>query len=61
MTSLNSLRLDGNNISDLYPLVENEGINNGDFLILYENPLNSESINTYIPALEARGVVVVFY
>jgi len=43
-------------------LVQNEGLGTGgwDFVGLEGNPLSSDSINIYIPQLEARGVDV-FY
>jgi hypothetical protein len=47
-----------NNISDISPLVENSGISAGDFVGLSGNPLSTDSINVYIPQLEARGVIV---
>jgi len=39
---------------------EDEGkwLSEGDEIILRENPLSWDSINTYIPQLEARGVTV---
>jgi Leucine-rich repeat (LRR) protein len=50
--------LHNNQISDISPLVDNEGISEGDTVDLDENPLSSDSINIYIPQLEARGVNV---
>jgi len=38
--------------------VDNEGLSEGDQVYLNGNPLSSASINTYIPQLEARGVIV---
>jgi len=38
--------------------VENEGLGTGDHVYLDHNPLSSDSINIYIPQLEARGVIV---
>jgi hypothetical protein len=57
-THLRRLILGNNQISDIKPLVDNEGISEGDEVDLYENPLSSASVNTYIPQLEARGVIV---
>jgi len=37
-------------------LVQNEGLGTGDIVFMSWSPLNSESINTYIPQLRARGV-----
>jgi len=39
-------------------LVNNPGLSQGDEVYLSGNPLSSASINTYIPQLEARGVIV---
>jgi len=58
LTDLVNLRLEYNQISDIYPLVQNSGIDNGDEVNLENNPLSSTSINTYIPQLENRGVTV---
>ena len=40
------------------PLVSNSGIDNGNEVNLQNNPLDSDSINIHIPALQARGVTV---
>jgi Leucine-rich repeat (LRR) protein len=58
LTSLTELGLHSNHISDIFPLVENPGLSTGDAVNLEMNPLSSDSINTYIPELEARGVTV---
>jgi hypothetical protein len=47
-----------NNISDISALVSNVGLSYGDTVDLQNNPLSAESINAYIPQLEARGVFV---
>jgi len=39
-------------------LVQNEGLGTGDTVDLRVNPLSSDSINIYIPQLQARGVTV---
>lgn len=57
-TRLSVLYLQWNQISDISPLVENEGLSERDHVFLDGNPLSSDSINTYIPELEARGVDV---
>jgi hypothetical protein len=56
--SLKQLELHNNQISDISPLVDNEGLSAGDWVSLEGNPLSSDSINIYIPELEARGVDV---
>ena len=60
LTSLQWLSLVANSISDLAPLVANTGLGNGDEVDVRHNPLSATSINTHIPALQARGVTV-FY
>jgi len=42
------------------PLVENLGLGEGDKVNLEGNPLSLDSINIYIPELEARGVIVIY-
>ncbi len=49
-----------NLIQDISPLVSNSGLGTGDKIELDSNPLSAESINTHIPALQARGVTVTF-
>ena len=61
LTNLGILDLGNNSISDISPLVENTGLGSEDFVNLTENPLNALSINTHIPALLSRGVIVAFY
>ena len=58
LTSLTSLDLNDNSISDAKPLVDNAGLGSGDSINLRRNPLDTDSINTHIPALRARGVGV---
>jgi Leucine-rich repeat (LRR) protein len=60
LTSLMVLSLKYNQISDISPLLDNEGISEGDEVYLIGNPLSSDSINIYIPQLEARGVTVYY-
>ena len=60
LTNLTTLTLWTNSISDLSPLVANTGLGKGDRIDVSENPLNSASINTHIPALQRRGVEVYF-
>ena len=59
-TSLTILHLANNHITDISPLVNNEGLSNGDYVQLVANPLSPDSINIYIPQLEARGVTVYY-
>jgi hypothetical protein len=58
MLELQMLRLDYNLIAGIAPLLENEGLGQGDEVFLAGNPLSNEAINVEIPALEARGVTV---
>ena len=58
LTALAYLPLGYNQISDLSPLIRNSGLGSGDEVGLQGNPLNDESRNTHIPALQARGVAV---
>ena len=54
------LGLQNNQISDVQPLVDNPGLDDGDGIDLRGNPLSGETINTLIPQLEARGVTVLY-
>ncbi len=58
LAELADVRLMHNRIEDIAPLVANEGLGDGDSVQLRGNPLNVESIDAHIPALEARGVMV---
>ena len=60
LTNLNSLYLNSNSISDIAPLVANMGLGSEDRVDLSGNPLSTTSINTHIPALQNRGVNVIF-
>ena len=60
LTNLAELWLDANNISDLSPLVSNTGLGTGNYVGVERNPLSDQSINTYIPVLQQKGVRVFF-
>jgi len=60
LLELYSISLKSNMIQDIAPLVDNSGVAAGDEVALENNPLSSESINTHIPALQARGVTVTY-
>ena len=47
-------------IEDVSFLVENSGVDEEDVINLTNNPLNSTSVSVHIPALERRGVQVMF-
>ncbi len=55
LTSLRVLNLGGNKIEDISPLTS---LTNLKWLNVRNNPLNAESIDIHIPALEAKEVVV---
>ena len=55
-----SLCLRDNQMTDIEPLVENEGLSEGDGIDLRGNLLSSYSLNTYIPQLDGRGVNVLY-
>jgi len=53
------LYLDGNQIADASPLVENSGLGAKDKLwLLRDNPLSDTSLSVYIPQLRSRGVSI---
>ena len=60
LTNLRLLWLNDNSISDIAPLVANTGLGSGDQVDVRNNPLSATSLNTHIPALQNRGVVVRF-
>ena len=59
LTALTKLNLNHTQISDTSLLVSNAGLDNGDESDLSRNPLSAESLNTHVPALRARGVIVI--
>ena len=54
------LGLQNNQIHNIAPLVENQGLAEGDGIDLRDNILSADSLNIYIPQLEARGVTVYY-
>ena len=58
LTKLIWLKLNPNQISDIKPLVDNSGINSGDYVVLLNNTLSATSCTFYIPQLKNRGVTV---
>jgi len=60
LINLNILDLQFNQITNIKPLVDNSGLGQGDAVGLNGNPLDSISVNQYIPQLRSRGVAV-FY
>ena len=60
LVSLEWLYLGSNSISNISPLVANTGLGSGDEVDVRNNPLSATSVNTHIPALQSRGVNVIF-
>ena len=58
LTSVQFIDLYNNSISDAKPLVNNTGLGSEDFIDIRLNPLDTDSVNTHIPALRARGATV---
>jgi len=58
LQNLNVLDLSGNEITDIGPIVGNPGLGEGDKINLTRNPLSDQSLDEYIPVLEARGIEV---
>jgi len=54
------LGLRNNQITTIEALVENVGLSEGDGIDLRGNPLSSDSLSTYLPQLEERGVNVLY-
>jgi len=52
------LGLCNNQVTTIEALVGNVGLSVGDGIDLRGNPLSSDSLNTYVPQLEERGVNV---
>lgn len=59
LVNLRELHLGKNRVTDLQALVDNPGLGADDVVRLNENPLSQTAVDVQIPALEARGVVVV--
>ncbi len=58
LANLTLLDLSHNQIDNISPLMNNPGLGEGDEVDLQNNPLSSDSTNTYIPQLQAKGVDV---
>ena len=58
LPDIEELWLQDNRISDISPLVANEGLAAGDKVYLDGNPLDEASVNDFIPQLQRRGVEV---
>lgn len=58
LPNLKTLYLSTNLITDIKPLIDNQGIGPDDYIRLRNNPLSDLSINTYIPELESRDVTI---
>ncbi len=60
LTNLREAILSSNDISDLGPLTASTGLGGGSKVDVRLNPLSSASIRDHVPALQARGVTVLF-
>lgn len=60
LEKLKDVDLRNNGIRSIQPLVENEGLGEGDRIDLRQNPLGSKACNTDIPTLQGRGAKVEF-
>ena len=58
LAAVRRLRLTGNRIADLEPLLGHDGLREGAVLGVRDNPLSAASIEEHLPALRARGVAV---
>ncbi len=58
LVNLEFLALSDNQIEDIGPLLDNMGLGPGDEVHFERNPLSSNTVNTLIPQLESRGVIV---
>lgn len=61
LINLIHLELLHNQIQDIEPLVANSGLSRGDEVFLAVNPLNTTSVDVYIPELKGRGITVAWY
>jgi hypothetical protein len=61
LDKLTVIYLDSNQIADIAPLAANRGMSSNTLISVMDNPLNSKSINTYIPQLQDRGITVSYY
>ncbi len=60
LTDLESVDLRHNQVANVDALVGNPGIGDGDTVDVRENPLSCEAANVQLPALESRGVTVLY-
>ncbi|MBC8234384.1 leucine-rich repeat domain-containing protein [bacterium] len=60
LNKLQRLDLPYNQISNISPLLSNTGLGEWNYVDLRDNPLNDEAYDTHIPALQERGVGVLF-
>jgi len=58
MSEIEECYIPKNLIENIEPLVNNNGLGEGDLLVIYGNPLDSISVNQYIPILRSRGVII---
>ncbi len=60
LANLHDINLDYNLITDIQPLVDNPGLGAGDIVYLGGNALSQQAIDVQIPALQSRGVNVLW-
>jgi Leucine-rich repeat (LRR) protein len=60
LINITQLDIDSNKISDIAPLVSNTGLATGDNVDIRSNPLSPASVNVHVPALQARGVTILW-
>ncbi|MDD3045001.1 MAG: Ig-like domain-containing protein [Candidatus Delongbacteria bacterium] len=58
LPKIRNIYLENNQVSDIYPLVQNSDFAGLGNLELNINPLDSVSINVYIPEIQSRGIMV---
>jgi len=58
LKKIRNIYIKNNNVSNIYPLVQNAEFAGLGYLDLTINPLDTVSINTYIPSLQSRGIMV---
>ena len=60
LANLEYLNLNDNQIEDISPLVANRGLSEGEKVYLLGNPLNTDSLTTYVHQLRGWGVNVLY-
>lgn len=58
LKKIRNIYIENNNVSNIYPLVQNAEFAGLGYLDLTINPLDTVSINVYIPEIQSRGIMV---